>query len=97
MALDLTNPARLVEAIEAYVTVGMAPCDDEVPVTWLARYEAYAEVPGGGFLVAHRPDPEAELVLQVLSPSGVVLTIARFDLTTLGLAMFVAAAEAMFS
>jgi hypothetical protein len=78
-------------AIEAYVTAGLEPTD-EAPESWLARYEAWATT-GDGYVVAHRPDPEAELTLAVLTRSGVIRSEARFDLTDLGLAMFVAAAE----
>lgn len=83
---------RYEQTIDAYVEIGLLPTDDEIPVRWLARFDAYARRSDGGYVVASHRD--GDVFVAALTESGVTISDARLSDDPLGLAGFVAVATA---
>ena len=86
-------PAIDAEVIDAYADAGMLPADEH-PMPWVRdRWEAALDI--AGYTVTARQTCDGDVKVQVSTGSGVIYEEMRFSTRPLGLAMMVAAIEAV--
>jgi hypothetical protein len=89
----VVDPAHIVPT-DLFMEAGMSPADDH-EVRWVAeRYEAVVDLPDG-YLLASEAELDGDVWLIVTTPSGVIRSEMRFDVTPFGLVAFVGAAAAI--